>query len=207
MSKIKLMIVDDQQIIRDGLKMLIGLDENIDIVSCVSRGEDAIELLNKKLPVDIILLDIRMPKMDGVEATKIIKSNFPKIKIIILTTFDDDKLIFNSLKNGASTYMLKDTSSDEIISSIKSVFKGESVIQGKIATKLLNTSKANANFSKLTKREIEISKQIAKGLSNKDIAKELYITEGTVKNHITNILSKLSLSHRTQIALYVIENF
>jgi DNA-binding NarL/FixJ family response regulator len=201
------MIVDDQQITREGLKMLIGLDDEIKIISCVDSGIEAIKLLKNKIDVDIVLLDIRMPKMDGVETTKIIKSKFENIKIIILTTFDDDKLIFNTLKNGASTYMLKDTSSDEIIKSIKAVYKGESVLQSKIAMKLINASKKGSVTEKLTKREIEISKLISKGYSNKEIAKNLYITEGTVKNHISNILSKLSLSHRTQIALYVIENF
>ncbi|HOQ36392.1 MAG TPA: response regulator transcription factor [Acetivibrio sp.] len=210
MNKIKVMVVDDQPIVRDGLKLLLSLSDEIDVLCTASNGEEAVKLCEWHEP-DIILMDIRMPGMDGVKATKIIKERYPKVKVIVLTTFNDDSFIFEALKNGASSYLLKDVESEELINTIKIIHLGGTMLQNSVATKLVNKiSKLNDKKSaieNLTQRELEISKLVAEGLSNKEIASKLFITEGTVKNHISNILSKLGLSHRTQIALYIIENY
>jgi DNA-binding NarL/FixJ family response regulator len=208
MSKIRILIVDDQPVVRDGLKMIISLDSEIEVVATASNGQDAFELCQKG--IDVILMDIRMPVMDGVKTTKLIKESFPKIKIIILTTFNDDQYIFEALKNGASSYLLKDVESEEIINTVKVIYSGGTVLNNNIALKLVNKLSESSNsvsqLQELTSRECEIAKLVAEGLSNREIAAKLFITEGTAKNHITNILSKLGLNHRTQIALYVIEN-
>lgn len=208
MGKIKVMIVDDQTIVRDGLKLILSLCDDIEVVYTSSNGEEAVKRCEKG-GIDVILMDIRMPVMDGVEATKIIKEKYCEIKIIILTTFNDDKFIFEALKNGASSYMLKDVESEELINAVKIIHLGGTVLHNNIAARLVNRiaeEKDEKRYNRaLTLREIEIAKLVAEGLSNKEIVEKLYITEGTVKNHITNILSKLGLNHRTQIALYVIE--
>lgn len=210
MSKMSVMIVDDQPIVRDGLKLILSLSDEINVLCTASNGEEAVELCEKYEP-DIILMDIRMPVMDGVKATGIIKERYPKVKIIVLTTFDDDSFIFEALKNGASSYLLKDVESGELINTIKIIHLGGTMLQNSVAERLVNKmnelSSQKSYTDNLTQREIEISKLVAEGLSNKKIASRLFITEGTVKNHISSILSKLGLSHRTQIALYVIENF
>ncbi|WP_432662954.1 response regulator transcription factor [Wukongibacter baidiensis] len=212
---IKVMIVDDQGLIRDGLKMILSLSEDIEVVTEAINGKEAIDKLGM-IETDIILMDIRMPEMDGVEATRVIKERYPRTKIIILTTFNEDEYIFEGLKNGADGYILKDVKSDEIIRAVKEVHKGNVLLQPEIATKVvkafnsMNTGreeKENEEDLKylrdLTRREIEISELVAEGKSNKEIGKELFITEGTVKNHLTRILSKLELRDRTQLALYI----
>lgn len=210
MSKISVMIVDDQPIVRDGLKLILSLSEEINVLCTASNGEEAVEMCEKYEP-DIILMDIRMPVMDGVKATGIIKERYPKVRIIVLTTFNDDSFIFEALKNGASSYLLKDVESGELINTIKIIYLGGTMLQNSVAARLVNKmnelSSQKSSTDNLTQRELEISKLVAEGLSNKEIASKLFITEGTVKNHISSILSKLGLSHRTQIALYVIENF
>lgn len=212
---IKVMIVDDQGLIRDGLKMILSLSDEIEVVGEAVNGQEALDILSSMKP-DIILMDIRMPIMNGVEATKIIKEKFPEVKILILTTFNEDEYIFEGLKNGADGYILKDVKSDEIIKAIKEVYKGNVLLQPEIATKLVkafnninnhktinDNKEAEKSLGDLTPREMEISKLVAEGKNNKEIGKELFITKGTVKNHLTRILSKLELRDRTQLALYI----
>lgn len=216
MDKINVMIVDDQPIVRDGLKMILEMQEDINIACMAQDGKEAIKYANNTA-IDIILMDIRMPNIDGVEATKEIKQKHDKIKIIVLTTFDDDEYIFEALKNGASSYLLKDINSEEIVNAIRTVYKGGSMMQPKVTAKVIsqfskftNNKPSKGDFSitkdALTAREIDIIKLIASGMSNKEIANTLFLSEGTVKNHITNILSKLNMRDRTQVALYAIEN-
>lgn len=215
---IKVMIVDDQGLIRDGLKMILSLSDDIEVIGEAVNGQEAINILSSMEP-DIILMDIRMPIMSGVEATIIIKEKFPEVKILILTTFNEDEYIFEGLKNGADGYILKDVKSDEIIKAIKEVYKGNVLLQPEIATKLVkafnsinNHKTINDNkepeksLGDLTPREMEISKLVAEGKNNKEIGKELFITKGTVKNHLTRILSKLELRDRTQLAIYIKNN-
>lgn len=216
MAKIKIVIADDQPIIRDGLKMLLELEEDLEIVGLAANGEEAYFLAEEFNP-DVILMDIRMPKVDGVLGTRNICAKFPNIKIIILTTFSDDEYIFEALRAGARGYLLKDVHSDELVASIRMIMKGGVLIHPDVAAKLLNgfsnltqgkkdaelepkVDKAEVN--KLTQREQELVELIGTGKTNREIADKLFLSEGTVKNHITNILSKLYLRDRTQIALY-----
>ena len=204
---IKVLIVDDQALIREGLSLMLSLYDEVEIVGQVSHGKEAIDFL-KKEEVDVILMDIRMPVMDGVEATKIIKEEYPNVRIIILTTFNEDEYILKGLKNGADGYVLKDISSKELVNTIKSVYNGDVMLHKDVAKTLaiaiMNNKDRKENIlSRLTDRELEIAKLIGEGKSNKEISQILYITEGTVKNHITKILDKLQLRDRTQLALFI----
>lgn len=207
---INVLLVDDQEIIREGLKMMLSFDDEINIVAEGSNGLEAIELTKKYSP-DIILMDIRMPVMNGVDATLAIKDLNLDTKILILTTFNDNDYIFDSLKNGANGYLLKDASSDEIINAIKNVFKGNLLIHANIANKLTevlgskNSKETTAlpNLDILTAREKEIAILISKGLNNKEICSNLFLSEGTVKNYVTKILDKLELKSRTELALLI----
>lgn len=212
---IRVMIVDDQTLIREGIKMMLSICSDIEIVGEAQNGREAIEKLKEVSP-DVILMDIRMPVMDGVEAVKRIKEMYKKIKIIILTTFNEDEYIFEGLKNGADGYILKDVRSDEIVNGIRTVYNGNVLLQPEIATKVVmalnNIKRDNEKNSirrtiieELTPREMEVAMLVAKGKSNREICDELFLTEGTVKNHLSKILGKLELRDRTQLALYIRE--
>ncbi|MGL4740243.1 MAG: response regulator transcription factor, partial [Sarcina sp.] len=187
---INIILIDDQKIIREGLKMILSFDNEINILAEGSNGNEALELCRLHTP-DIVLMDIRMPVKDGVCATLEIREEFPNIKVLILTTFNDNDYIFDTLKNGASGYLLKDADPDEIISAVKSVYKGNMLIHPDIAAKLATVlssksenkeTKKNLNLNSLTEREKEVALLVARGLSNKDICAKLFLSEGTVKN-------------------------
>ncbi|MBU5437807.1 response regulator transcription factor [Tissierella sp. MSJ-40] len=204
---IKVLIVDDQSLIREGLTMMLNLYDNVFIIGEAANGEDAIKILDTQ-EVDVILMDIRMPIMDGVEATRIIKEKYPKVKVLILTTFNEDEYIFEGLKNGADGYLLKDIGSEELVKGIQTVYEGNVLLQPEVAKKMVGAmgrkKHDNKNiFKELTKREYEIALLVGQGKSNKEIGQTLFITEGTVKNHLTKILDKLKLRDRTQLALLV----
>lgn len=209
------MIVDDQNIIKEGLAVLLNNEEDMNVVATASNGEQAINQC-KTTAIDVILMDIRMPVINGVEATKGIKEYNNKIQILILTTFDDEEYIFNSLKNGASGYILKDSSPKEIGHAIRTVYKRQTFFQPNVATKVVEQflemaqetkkEKPSKQIEKLTTREVEICKLLSEGKNNKEIGEVLFITEGTVKNHITNILMKLDLRDRTQLAIFSVKN-
>jgi len=213
MNNINVIIVDDEKLIREGLSIILGSTPWINIAGPCSNGKEALELCRSK-EVDVVLMDIRMPVCDGVMGTKLIKDEFSKIKILVLTTFKDDEYIYDAMKYGASGYLLKDTSYESIIDSIKSVYNGSIVVHPEIASKLIgNIQDKNKNTIdevmknfKLTQREVEIITGIGSGLTNKEIGDKLYITEGTVKNYISDILSKLELRDRTQIAIFALRN-
>jgi DNA-binding NarL/FixJ family response regulator len=201
---IKLLLADDDVIIREGLKMIIGMDNNFEIVACVENGLQAFEFcMNNE--VDIALLDVRMPVMNGVEASKKISSE-TKTKPLILTTFDDDEFITEAIKYGARGYLLKNNPPEKIKEAIKVVHGGSIFLQAVVMDKIkeaLGEKKVNKIASDLfSDREMEIMELISKGLSNKDISKTLFISEGTVANYITSIFNKTGLEHRTQIAIY-----
>lgn len=206
---IKVMIVDDQALIREGLNMMLSLYENIEIVAEAYNGQEAIEKLEIK-QADVVLMDIRMPVMDGVEATKIIKKRYPNVKILILTTFNEDEYIFQGLNYGADGYILKDVSSKELVKGIETVYEGNVLLQPEVATRVVSAMKNNVIYKsddvvlkELTPREREIAYLVSEGRTNKEISETLYITEGTVKNHITKILNKLEIRDRTQLALII----
>ncbi|MFP7735779.1 response regulator [Priestia aryabhattai] len=204
--KITIIIADDNSFIREGMKIILNTYEDFDVVATLKDGREAVQYC-KNYSVDIALLDVRMPVMDGVEATKLI-SESTQAKPLILTTFDDDEYIIDAVKNGAKGYLLKNTEPERIRDAIKSVFNGHTVLQDvvldKIKSSLNATSDRNskADMTQFTERETSIMTLIAKGLSNKEISKTLFISEGTVANYISSILSKTGLEHRTQIAIY-----
>jgi DNA-binding NarL/FixJ family response regulator len=206
---IKVLLVDDQGLIRQGLKALLELEADLEIVGEAENGEIAINLVEKLQP-NVVLMDIRMPIMDGVAATREIQKQFPNTKVLVLTTFDDDEYVKAALQNGAMGYLLKDTPSEELAVAIRAVDKGYSQLGPGIVKKLLTqfpspapnlTPSVPPSLTELTPREKEVLRLIATGASNREIAQELYISEGTVKNHVTNILSRLNLRDRTQAAI------
>lgn len=201
---IKIIIVDDDILIRESLKIIIGIDEEIEVLDTLENGKECIDYLLKN-NVDIVLLDMRMPIMNGEEVLSEIERRKINTKVLILTTFDEDSLITSAIKYNTNGYILKSSKPDKIISAIKSVALGNGVFEAEIISKLASTNdeikKYDFDEYELTEREKDVVKLISKGLSNKEISKELFLSEGTVKNHITSILSKMDLKHRTQIAI------
>ncbi|MDF2658680.1 MAG: LuxR family transcriptional regulator [Paenibacillus sp.] len=214
MSDIRLLIVDDDPFIRESLKMILELDPEITVEGVCTNGEEALQFVQKHGGINVVLMDIRMPVCDGVEGTRRIKAYNTGIAVIILTTFDDDEYIIEALRNGAGGYLLKNVAPDRIIDGIKTVARGNVLIHPDIAKKLtvfLKPSNKAPNAKKslveygLTVSEQQIVEKIADGLSNKEIARQLHLSEGTVKNYITDILSKLELRDRTQIAIFYLK--
>ncbi|URZ18265.1 response regulator transcription factor [Clostridium felsineum] len=206
----KVLIVDDDALIRESLSILLDLEDDIEIIGTCSNGEEAFQFCKKNRP-EIVLMDVRMPVMDGVLGTKIIKESFKDIKVVILTTFKDDEYIKEAIKNGAEGYILKNQSSDSIIDSLKAVTKGNMVFEKNVAKTISNfikEDKSGKGFEKynLTNRELEILKNIGEGYSNKEISAKLYLSEGTVRNYITNLLEKLEMRDRTQLAIFYLKN-
>lgn len=206
-SKITVLLADDQTLIRDGLKAILKAGSDINIIGEASNGKQAIEVASKRNP-DVVLMDIRMPEMDGVEATRIIKQNQPEIKVIILTTFDDDDYIIKAMSYGASGYLLKDMESEGLITAIKSSMKGNVILPGKVAEKLTARLNKSMNSSKsiesedFTEREMEIIHLMVKGKSNAEISSQLYLSTGTVKNYISQIYMKIDVKDRSNAIIY-----
>lgn len=203
MNPIKVIIADDSDFVRDGMRIILGVDEEFDVLGCAANGKEAVELAKLHRP-DVILMDIQMPVMDGIEATaEIVRRGLGKV--LILTTFDDDELVKASLKNGAAGYLIKNHTPEQLKQTIKSVFNGIHSLDEQVFHKVTKYhGKAGEGFdsSLFTTREIDIIQLIAEGLSNRDIADRLFLSEGTVKNYISGILEKGNLSHRTQVAVY-----
>jgi len=205
---IRVLLVDDQRLMRDGLRTLLELETGLEIVGEAEHGLAAIASYRQHNP-DVVLMDIRMPEMNGVEATRRIKSEWPKARVLILTTFDDDEYVFEGLRAGASGYLLKDVSGSELADAIRTVAAGGALIEPSVARKVVAefarlrpSSPSPVNLSEpLSEREIEILKILAKGCTNKEIAAQLHLAEGTVKNYITSILGKIGARDRTQAAL------
>ncbi len=203
MGRIKVIIADDSDFVRDGMRIILDVDDDFDVIGCAGNGREAIELARENAP-DIFLMDIQMPEMDGIEATKyIVENNLGKV--LILTTFDDDELVQNALKNGAKGYLIKNHTPEHLKQMIKSVYNGTGVMEEAILENLAkktDVKPAGLCEESYTSREMDIIRAVAEGLSNKEIANRLFITEGTVKNYITSILAKENLSHRTALAVY-----
>ena len=209
MDKIKVIIADDSDFVRDGMKIILDVDEDFEVLGTAANGREAIELAGKERP-DVFLMDIQMPEMDGIEATKYIVEH-DLGKVLILTTFDDDELVKQALRNGAKGYLIKNHTPEHLKQMIKSVYNGTGVMEEGILKTLAGEAGAPSEReavgngfdpSAYTERELDIIKAIADGLSNKEIAERLFISEGTVKNYITTILSKEGLSHRTALAVF-----
>ena len=207
----KVIICDDQAIVRDGLEMLLKLEPDIEILGVADDGAAAVEMVEKKTP-DLVLMDLKMPVMNGVEATRQIRTKYPQVKVLVLTTYDDDEWVFDAIQAGASGYLLKDTPRDEVIKAIRGTVTGKNYVDPSVAGKVLRqasshqTQPATLITSKLTDRETEVLRLIAKGLSNTDIADRLFLSEGTVRNHVSAILAKLGVTDRTQAAVVAIQH-
>ena len=206
---IRVLLVDDQRLMRDGLRTLIELETDLDIAGEAEDGLQAITAY-RNLGPDIVLMDVRMPNLNGVEATRRIKADWPEANVLILTTFDDDEYIFEGLRAGASGYLLKDVSGKELAAAIRTVANGGTLIAPSVARKVVSefarlkpASEASSESlpDPLSEREIEILQEVAKGYSNKEIADQLYLAEGTVKNYVTSILQKIGARDRTQAAI------
>lgn len=207
---IRILIADDHHVVRRGLAFFLKTQKDIEIIGEVGNGREAVELARTLKP-DLILMDLIMPEMDGIQATKMIKMEMPDIKIMMLTSFSDQDHVIPALEAGASGYQLKDIEPDELINCIRNIMSGENQLHPKATSHLLaNLSKKDSNernlMEQLTKRELDVLKEIARGKSNKEIASSLFITEKTVKTHVSNLLGKLELADRTQAALFAVKN-
>ncbi len=209
---LRILIVDDHALFRRGLQMVLKQEPDIDVVGEAGDGHEAVDKAQELMP-DVILMDVRMPRRSGIEATQQIKDLLPHVKILMLTISDEEADLYDAIKAGASGYLLKEISIDEVADAIRSVWAGQSRISPSMAAKLLTEFAAMSKRAeerqqlpapRLTDREMEVLKLVAQGLNNRDIAKELFISENTVKNHIRNILEKLHLHSRMEAVVYAV---
>jgi DNA-binding NarL/FixJ family response regulator len=211
MKRIRIVLVDDQALFREGLRLLLSQQPQLEIVAEAGNGEQAIDAARFHAP-DIVLMDLRMPRLNGIEATRRITAELPATKVIVLTTFEEDEEVFEALRAGAVGYLLKASPSERVVAAIQLAARGESFIEPSVTAKLLNHFSRLANEESqraaptpladpLSAREIEVLRNLAAGRSNKEIAHALGIAEGTVKNHMSNVLNKLGVLDRTQAAL------
>lgn len=209
----RIIICDDQAIVRQGLAMLLKLDREIEVVGLAQDGLEAVELVEKAAAdaaPDLVLMDLKMLGMNGIEATRRIRAKYPHIKVLVLTTYDDDEWVFDAIRAGASGYLLKDTPHAEVVAAIKGTVAGGAYTDPAVTGKLLRavadqqSTQATSIADKLTERETDVLRVLARGLNNAAIAEELHLTEGTVRNYISAILAKLDVSDRTQAAVIAV---
>jgi two-component system, NarL family, response regulator LiaR len=208
---IKVLIVDDHQVVRQGLRTFLELQDDISVIGEAQNGRQAVDLV-RQLEPDIVLMDLVMPDMDGITATRQLRTLGATTKVIALTSFSEDDKVFPAIQAGAASYLLKDVSPDELVEAIRAVHHGEARLHPDITRKLMEqviqarNSSEEDSIEELTGREREVIRLVAVGRSNREIAQELFISEKTVKTHISNLLGKLNLEHRTQLAIYAIKN-
>ena len=207
----RVVICDDQAIVRDGLELLLKLEKDIEVVGLAQDGAQAVELVAKNHP-DLVLMDLLMPGVNGVEATRRIRAEFPQVKVLVLTTFDDDEWVFDAIRAGACGYLLKDTPRARVIEAVRGTVAGKAFIDPGVAGKLIEQAAspqqqpATILTAKLTEREVEVLRRVGRGLSNAEIAGQLHLSEGTVRNHISAIFAKLGVTDRTQAAILAIRH-
>jgi DNA-binding NarL/FixJ family response regulator len=208
-SPIRILLTDDQALFREGVRTLLSLEHDFEIVAEAANGEEAVEAARILKP-DLVLMDLRMPVMSGVEATRRVREVSPSSRVLVLTTFHEDEEVFDALRAGACGYLLKDTPSGKLAEAIRAAVRGESVLEPSVATKVvaefnrlssLRAAEGAAASTLLSARELDVLRQVARGRTNKEIASALHVTEGTVKNHLTSIFSRLGVLDRTQAAL------
>ncbi|WP_077297096.1 response regulator transcription factor [Virgibacillus pantothenticus] len=207
----RILIVEDQVIVRQGLKIILEQDERISVPYEAENGNEAIEILEQHL-VDLVMMDVRMPIMNGIEATRIIKQRWPSVKILVLTTFNDDEYALSALKEGADGFLLKTTESKKLIEAVHSCMRGGMTIHDEVAAKVMprllkgtKQKEIDASIS-LSDRELVITRLVGEGKTNKEIAQTLHLSIGTVKNHLTQILQKTNLRDRTQLAIFAVKH-
>jgi NarL family two-component system response regulator LiaR len=207
----KVIICDDQAIVRDGLDLLLRLEKDMQVVGLARDGAEALEMVEKTKP-DLVLMDLKMPGMNGVEATRQIRALHPDTKILVLTTFDDDEWVFDAIRAGASGYLLKDTPREKVVEAMRGTLAGKSFVDPLVAGKILDQVASRQEqpqtliSDKLSRREIDVLRLIARGFSNSDIAASLHLSEGTVRNHVSSIFNKLDISDRAQAAIIAIRH-
>jgi DNA-binding NarL/FixJ family response regulator len=207
----KVIICDDQAIVRDGLELLLKLERDIEVVGLAQDGAEAVAMTARAAP-DLILMDLKMPGMNGVEATRRIRAARPEAKILVLTTFDDDEWVLDAIRAGASGYLLKDTPRDKVIEAMRGTVAGKAYVDPAVAGKLMGQVASKQEqpsaliTDRLTEREVDVLRRIARGLSNADIAAEMHLSEGTIRNHVSSIFSKLDIADRTQAAILAIRH-
>ncbi len=202
---IRVLIVDDHSVVRQGLQMFLALDSDIEVVGEAENGREAL-LRARELRPDVVLMDLLMPEMNGVDAIKAIKREMPEIEIVALTSVLEDKAIFDAIREGATGYLLKDTESHKLCEAIKAAAVGQVQLSPEVAARLMREIRAPESPETLTERETDVLLALTRGLSNSEIADALFISERTVKAHVSNILGKLGLASRTQAALYALKN-
>ena len=211
----RILIVDDQELFRDSLSIIMNSSDETEVTGAVASVDEALASIRETMP-DAVLMDIRMPGKDGVEGTRIIKNRYPNVKVIVLTTFDDDEYVYGALKYGASGYLLKGCSKAELMDAIHLALSGGAMINPEIATKVIRQFSEMARrediiqvsdelADQLNKSEIRIIQAVGRGLSNREISATLYLSEGTVRNYISSILTKLELRDRTQLAIWAVQ--
>ena len=207
----KILICDDQAVVRDGLELLLKLERDFEVVGAARDGAEAVELTKEKKP-DLVLMDLKMPGVNGIEATRQIRAHFPEIKVLVLTTYDDDQWLFDAIRAGASGYLLKDTPREEIVRAIRGTLAGKSFLDPGVAGKIIDqvaskqVQPETLLTGKLTEREVDVLRLIARGLNNSEIAARLHLSDGTVRNHVSAILAKLEVADRTQAAVIAIQH-
>lgn len=207
---LKIIIVDDDALIRDSLTLILEMEADFQVVGTAANGQEAVALCGSTQP-DLVLMDVRMPVMDGVLGTRRIREQYPDTKVVILTTFKDEAYIKEALKHGASGYILKSQPAESIVETLRAVARGNTVLESQVASSLTQMIREGKKMTQedlqLTDREMAVLEMIAEGLSNREIAEKLYLSDGTVRNYITVLLDKLSLRDRTQLAIFYLKHF
>jgi DNA-binding NarL/FixJ family response regulator len=209
---VRVLICDDQTVVREGLAAIVSTDPEIEVVGLASQGRQALELVPEARP-DVVLMDLKMPVMNGVEATQRLGSQFPSVRVLILTTYADEEWVLDAVRAGAAGYLLKDTRRDDLLAAIKGTAQGKSFVDPGVAGKLMRQVAAapapatpdESQFEALTERELEVLKLLVQGHSNPEIAKRLYLAPGTVRNYVSVVLQKLGVSDRTQAAVVALQ--